>query len=918
MSSIPLTAPFHRTPGESVLAHPHRRALLGIVAGTAATALFATTLGMPAVAGPVSNNGKFKLADAANQSRVIKGRYLVETTGTPLAVGGSKSVNQAGIDSAKASAHVAGVTVSKSYSQLWTGLAVTATDAQIKKLSSSPSVKAIYPVLKVAMPKTTASKTKISSELDTVAASPTYTGAGIKVGVIDTGIDYNHKDLGGSGVQGNKADFGPNAPRVKYGTDLVGDNYDADGDLGSPNPVPDNDPLDCAGHGTHVAGIVGAAGDPDTGGAVGVATKVTFGAYKVFGCEGSTSTEVILDAIFKAKADGMNVVNMSLGSDFDSWPSYPDAVAASNLAKAGVVVVVAAGNSGDTGLFSAGTPAVGSGVISVASYESEKIRTRAISVNGVKYPYTAVEGTATAPADNATSLELRVASNTTACTVPSSATGSALLIKRGDCSFSQKVANAQTAGAAAVVIYNNVPGMDSFTTEPDTYTIPAVSIGGAQGQSLAAVIGTGSKTMTWMDFQQDLVNPDGGLLSTFSSAGLAADLSLVPTITAPGGKIYSTLPLKLGGHGNMSGTSMATPYIAGAAALLLQAKSSLKGHPSSVAQLLYNTANPVKKATETTASGGSLKSKAEAVFRQGSGLVNISGALSAGVTASPSVLKLGEGNSHKVTVTLTNRTSQKLTYKASRVSGVSAAASTNASNPSVGTTTPVYDFGEAGFKAYSKSITLKPGKSAKVRVLLSAPTKILKGKAGMLYGGWVQFTTTGAGNTVSVPFAGMRGDYQAVKVLNKFQPVIDSAGHTWKLPALGYVVGNNLAVTNGRTYTMDPDSYDVPFVLYHLDYPASDVQLKVTNAKTKKSYYAIIDWNARTASKATHLNKQPRDASLQYVEFDGYYYSGGKVRSIPNGTYTLQLRVLKPLGKSSKSSHWETYTTPKFNVAWSA
>jgi subtilisin family serine protease len=912
MSSIPLTAPFHRTTGESVLAHPHRRALLGIVAGTAATALFATTLGIPAVAGPVSDNGKFKLADAANQSRVIKGRYLVETTGTPLAVGGSKSVNQARQSAAESAVRSVGAKVGTTYSDLWTGMAVTATDEQITQLARSSSVSAIYPVLRVPMPKTTVSKTKVSSELSTISAAATgYTGKGIRVGIIDTGIDYNNRDFGGSGTNNQTKDFGPTAPRVKYGYDFVGDQYDAD----DVKPVIKKDayPDDCAGHGTHVAGIVGANGDLDTGGARGVAPQVTFGAYRVFGCAGSTDTQVIIDAMTRAKKDGMNVVNMSLGSTFDSWPSYPDAVAAANLVKAGIVVVASAGNDGDLGLFAAGSPAVGPGVISVASYESVKIKTRAISVNDAKYPYTAVEGTATAPVSGNISLQL--ASNTTACTVPDSATGSALLIKRGDCSFSQKVANAVTAGAAAVVIYNNVPGMDSFTTEPQSYSIPAISIGGTDGENLASLIGTGSQQMTWLNFQPELTNPDGGALSTFSSAGLAADLSLVPTITAPGGKIYSTLPVEQGSHGNMSGTSMASPYVAGSAAVLLQAKSSLKKKPASVAQLLYNTADPVSKATET-----GVTNHAEAVFRQGSGLVNLAGALGATVTASPSVLKLGEGTSRTVTVKLTNKTKATQVYTPSVVTGVSAAASVG-TGVGVGTSTPTYAYGPAGFKASPSSIKVKASKTVKVKLKLTAPS-VLPGRAGLLYGGWVKFTSAGTGNTVTVPFAGVRGDYQAVKLLNGFKlPVSET--ESWSLPTLSYVDQDGYLQAQtapGRGYSMDPDTYDVPIVLYHLDYPASDVQLRVTNTATRKSYDAIINLKyvkgSKASSKSTHLYKQSRDDSFQELDFFGAYYSKGKVKWVPSGSYTLQLRVLKPLGSAKKSSHWETFTTPKFTISW--
>ncbi|ORZ21905.1 peptidase S8/S53 domain-containing protein, partial [Lobosporangium transversale] len=117
------------------------------------------------------------------------------------------------------------------------------------------------------------------------------TGKGIKVGIIDTGIDYTHPALGGC--------FGPGC-KVAYGHDFVGDDYDS----GNPEkdiPKPDNDPMDCGGHGTHVAGIVAARNEgPDTlgpQGFVGVAPDVTLGAYRVFGCGGDVSDDVLLAAL---------------------------------------------------------------------------------------------------------------------------------------------------------------------------------------------------------------------------------------------------------------------------------------------------------------------------------------------------------------------------------------------------------------------------------------------------------------------------------------------------------------------------------------------------------------------------------------------------------------------------------------------
>ncbi len=892
-------------------ANSRARALSGAAAGLTVIALFGATI-VPASAAPVQPGpiqtpsvSKLKLPDGTAASRVIPGRYLVETVATPLSRGGSKFSSDSTTRATTAAAKAAGAKVGSSYSELWSGVSVTATDAQIKVLAQSPSVRAVYPVLRVALPKTTRSATRISSALDQISGvGLSQDGTGIKVGVIDTGIDYNHPDLGGTA-----GSTFPTA-RVANGYDFVGDDYNSD-DPNNDVPIPDANPDDCEGHGTHVSGIIGANGSGDGDSARGVAPNVTLGAYRVFGCEGSTDTAVILAALNRAKFDKMNVVNLSLGSDFDSWPSYPDAVAVANLAKAGVVVAVAAGNSGDTGLFSAGTPAVGAGVISVASYEGATIRTKAIAVNGVKYAYTQVDGTAEAPVDNTIPLTLVAASPLEGCTAISPVVAhTALLIKRGTCDFRVKVQNAIAAGAEAAVIYNNVPGLDSFTVvnsdTPTALAIPAISIGGTQGEALRTTL---PKPMTWMDVQSDLVNPDGGQISTFSSAGLAADLSLVPTISAPGAKIYSTLPVEQGGHGNLSGTSMATPYIAGVAAVMLQAKSTLKGHPADLAKLLYNTASPVLKNTELGTA------RPEAVFRQGSGVVNVANALSAMVTASPSVLKLGEGNSHTVTISLTNKTTGKLTYQVKRISGVSAAASTSGGSY-VGTTTPNYGWSDIGFKA-GKSVTVKAGKTVKVKVKLTPPS-VLRGKAGLLYGGWVQFTTAGAGNTVTVPFVGMRGDYQAVKVLNKFKYFDGTSA--WTLPSLGYFDAGTINFETGsnRNYTMSGN--DVPFAIYHLDYPASDVQLKVTNQKTRKSYYAILDWSTfktdgsyRISSKSTHLYKQSRDVGAQVIALEGLY-SKGKASPVYGGTWKMQLRVLKPLGTSSRSKHWESWTSRAFTI----
>ena len=229
-------------------------------------------------------------------------------------------------------------------------------------------------------------------------------------------------------------------------------------------PVPDPNPDDCGGHGSHVSGIVGGNG----GGIRGVAPGVTFGAYRVFGCNGSTSSDIIVEALERAYADGMQVVNQSLGSG-RQWPQYPTAQATSRLAAKGVVMVASIGNNGPGGsspdaLFAAGAPGVGANVIGVASYDNAQ---QSFTVNDLPYGFNTATGAPAPPISGSLPMS-KTGTPTTAndaCSplVAGSLTGTAVLIRRGTCSFAIKSANAQAAGAAAVVLYNNAAGALSPT-----------------------------------------------------------------------------------------------------------------------------------------------------------------------------------------------------------------------------------------------------------------------------------------------------------------------------------------------------------------------------------------------------------------------------------------------------------------------
>jgi subtilisin family serine protease len=280
--------------------------------------------------------------------------WFVQFAGQPSVKGGRANV----MANERASFRRAAAAESIQYAErlnfgtLFNGMSVVATPAEIGKLAKLPGVVAVFPVVTIDAPEpgdttvpamqTALAMTGAKFAQDTMGLS----GEGLRVGIIDTGIDYMHPDLG--------AGWGA---RVTYGWDFVGDAFNAS-DPANSVPVPDPDPMDCNGHGTHVAGIVGADGDPATGGVLGVAPDVEFGAYRVFGCEGSSTADLIVAALERAYLDGMDVVNMSLGAAFQ-WPQYPSAVASNALVDAGVVVVASIGNSGGTGVYSAGAPGVG-------------------------------------------------------------------------------------------------------------------------------------------------------------------------------------------------------------------------------------------------------------------------------------------------------------------------------------------------------------------------------------------------------------------------------------------------------------------------------------------------------------------------------------------------------------------------------
>jgi uncharacterized repeat protein (TIGR01451 family) len=463
---------------------------------------------------------------------------------------------------------------------------------------------------------------------NTLSLPQGYTGSGITIGIIDTGIDYQHSTFGGTGLltdyQANDRTAAPDAffptAKVVGGTDFVGDAY-----TGSNAPVPDPDPMDCNGHGTHVAGTAAGYGvnadgttyaGPYDGSAPfgslrigpGTAPQASLYALRVFGCTGSTNVTVqAIDWAVDPNGDSdlsdhLDVINMSLGSAFGR-ASSTSSVAAENAAAAGVVVVCSAGNSGDT-YFITGSPGAAGRAISTAASVDSGIGGAVLVVNtpaGIAGNYAASAANsfaptpAPAPTGQTASIVLAqdpadgagplTTDGCSAFTNAAAVAGNIALVDRGTCGFQIKANNAQAAGAIGVIIANNVAGDPNLialgATGTTPVTVPTIMISQADRNTIVAnlpvnaTLGAATAADT---------------VAGFSSRGprlASSPVRLKPDIAAPGQTITSAQTGVTCTAGacqrpdasgyvagnlslNLSGTSMASPHMAGIMALLRQ------------------------------------------------------------------------------------------------------------------------------------------------------------------------------------------------------------------------------------------------------------------------------------------------------------------------------------------------------------
>ncbi|HZP93182.1 MAG TPA: S8 family serine peptidase [Burkholderiales bacterium] len=569
-------------------------------------------------------------------AQVVPDRYIVELTSRP-AVGVARANARAEQARVRPALERSGARVLASLDTVANALIVAVPDTLAPRLAGVSGVARVHPV-RLARPYLDHALAlhKVSDAWAAIGGSA-HAGAGIKIAIIDSGIAQDHPAF-----QSSTLAMPPGFPRANSARDLA---YTNNKVIVARNYVSLGTPQDAFGHGTAVA--MEAAGAPVAGplGTItGVAPGAWLGSYKVYQNQDPFGEDTVLQAIEDAVNDGMDVINLSLGVPLaERLPDDILVAAVERAAAMGVVVAVAAGNSGDTPS-SIASPASAPSAIAVGASANDRMFAPALVRDGTT-SYFAIPGYGPARATTVTAALADVAAldGTGQACLPlalQSLAGRIAMIARSPrnsqaCSFAYKLNNAQSAGAVAAIVYMNPDSPDVVTMDISTSTLPAVAVNPTFAENMRQQLRQGATPTLSIDFTTSSLPRDPNALASFSSRGPNVDLGIKPDLTATGAFIYTatqkTNPNSFlyGATGFLKeadGTSFSAPLVSGAAALLKAARPGLTA--AQYRSLLVNSAGPLAGFP---------------VQWTGAGLLNASAALAGKAAVAPVSLGFGAG-----------------------------------------------------------------------------------------------------------------------------------------------------------------------------------------------------------------------------------------------------------------------------------
>ncbi|KAJ3332200.1 hypothetical protein HDU76_000973 [Blyttiomyces sp. JEL0837] len=771
-----------------------------------------------------------------------------------------------------------------------------------------------------------------------------FTGKGIKVAVIDTGVYYLHPALGGG--------FGPGY-KVAYGYDLVGDGYNGYNDL-----VPDADPIDnCSAdsHGTHCAGIIGsnALNLSNVNSTFvppvpfsGVAIDVTIGAYRIFGCSAdSTASDVIAAAIYKAAEDGSNVLSISVGGG-PSYMDEVDSVAATRVGAAGHFVVAANGNDGSAGLFVPSSPGVAGGGLGVAAFDNVAVLKNPIIINGVKYPV----GLGSNNANFVDNQILDIVVNNpaaesqnvlndgcTAASINPAVKGKTAFIRWGStsagigCGSRVRCSNAAAAGAIACLLYSDSVASDTTNIAGSPY-IPSGFIQHAAG--IAVLSSASTPVVQFKKAVENFPLATAGTVSSFSSPGLDSELYIKPDIGGIGGQVLSTISETAAADAGLpyayavySGTSMATPYVAGCIALLLQSNPSLT-FPQ-VRATLQNYAKPAP------IFGSSL---VDSVARQGAGLVQIYDSIISKTFVSPSALALNDtaNTQQHYTLSITNNHNVAVTYTLSSFGAAQANGFILGDDAFQSQTGTIYtpSYATVTFNGDVKNattVTIGAGKSSSVNVHFQTPVGA-DPTLYPIYSGYIKISNDLDEVPATVPYAGIVGSWKDAPIFVKSSP---SFAQTTGLSSTGvYVNGADLLpagyVYNATAADLGGDQL-YPTVLAATTSRFASIDVIYTGSDAATVHQLSLLGLAHKPSQGiiSYFSPLQRNSpgGAQSVQVASQYYFNGLVNpdatspavQLPAGQYQFRFSGLKHFGRVGadlRGSNYDIVYSENFNLVY--
>ncbi|KAG6072405.1 hypothetical protein E4U16_005364 [Claviceps sp. LM84 group G4] len=807
-------------------------------------------------------------------------------------------------------------------------------EEKVAKYAAMPAVKAVHPVILYDMPNpkiewiapngSTFEQSGLVSRAE--SAPDTFSphvmtqvdklrakginGKGIKVAVVDTGIDYLHPALGGCYGKGCL---------VSFGHDFAGDAYD-----GTNTPVPGENPMDCQGHGTHVAGIV--AAQKNSFGFTGTAPGVSLGAYRAWGCHGGSGNDVLIAAFNKAYQDGADIITASLGHP-SGWAGDPLAVTVSRIVDKGVACVLAAGNSGSMGIFYASSAANGQHVSAIASFDNAQPpyflivskyqvdggpeqsfghrHSRLRNWYGVNLPAWA------------SSLDPTI-KNDACAPFPANTPDLSkfiVLIRRGTCDLSDKIQNAIDKGAKYVLIYNDAPGTSEIDLGPiGLGAITAVSmIDDETGKTFIKALKDGKNLTLRMvgpyDAAEQWVGTDnntntGGAVSTISGWGPTFEMDTKPQYGAIGGYVLSTYRRASGNYSVFSGTSMACPQAAGIIALIRQVRGAIT--PQEIQDLLSSNANP-----QLFNDGTKFYEYLAPVPQQGAGLLQAYDAAYSTALLSPSSLSFNDTNHFVKSLNFTLRNTEKgpATYNITHRPAIT-----------------MYTLGKdsiyvqafpnevvhaaATLKFSETSITLRGGETKTIQVS-AIPPEGVDAQRLALWSGYIAINGTD-GASLSLPYQGLTGSLH--------EHVVLASNDTWisQFPSLGIPspVAPNTTFTLPRPGQAGPyDPLPQLSVNLALGSPMIHADIVSLSPDPKNETLRLTHevWGVKTIGQPHSFPAQWNPRGHNGFPWDGLLDSGSYA---PAGTYKFVVRALRINGEAKKKEEWDMSTSPAFSIKY--